>query len=103
MEERDDESDVAGPVVKAEIVEAAMRPVADGAVAEGHEDAEENVDSDGADGGEADVGGEIEGSDLHLVREKITQRRRGRKGEQIAPRLLEILLALAAQAFQDAE
>ena len=51
MEERDDEGDVAGPVVEAEIVEAAMRPVADGAVAEGHQDAEEDVDGDGGYGG----------------------------------------------------
>jgi hypothetical protein len=33
------QGDVAGPVVKAEIVEAVMRPVADGAVAESHQDA----------------------------------------------------------------
>ncbi len=65
MKERDGQGNVASPVVKAEIVEAAMRPAADGAVAEGHEDAEEDVDGDGADGGEADVGGEIEGSEVH--------------------------------------
>ena len=51
MEECDDEGDVAGPVVEAEIVEAAMGPVADRAVAEGHHDAEEHVDGDGGYGG----------------------------------------------------
>ncbi len=51
MENCEEESDVAGPVVKAEIVEAVMRPVTDGAVAEGHHDAEEHVDGDGGDGG----------------------------------------------------
>ena len=50
MEERDGEGDVAGPVVEVEIIEAVMRPVADGAVAEGHHDAEEDVEGDGADG-----------------------------------------------------
>jgi len=51
MENCEDQGDVAGPVVKAEIVEAVMRPVADGAVAEGHHDAEEHVDGDGSYGG----------------------------------------------------
>ena len=50
MEEGDGERNVAGPVVEAEIVEAAMRPVAHGAVAEGHHDPEKHVDGDGADG-----------------------------------------------------
>jgi len=40
-------------------------PVADGAVAEGHHDAEEHVDGDGGYGGKADVGGEIEDGDVH--------------------------------------
>ena len=39
MEKRDGEGDVASPVVEAEIVEAVMRPVADGAIAERHHDA----------------------------------------------------------------
>lgn len=51
VKDGDNESDVSGPVVEAEIVEAVMRPVADGAVAEGHHDAEEDVDGDGGDGG----------------------------------------------------
>ena len=51
MEERDGEGDVAGPVVEAEIVETVMRPVADGAVAEGHQGAEEDVEGDGGYGG----------------------------------------------------
>jgi len=51
MEDRDDQGDVAGPVVEAEIVEAVMGPIAEGAVAEGHHYAEEHVDGDGGDGG----------------------------------------------------
>ena len=65
MENRDDQGDVAGPAVEAEIVEAVMRPVADWAVAEGHHDSEEHVDGDGGYGGEADVCGEIEDGDVH--------------------------------------
>ena len=65
MEKRDDERDVAGPAVEAEIVEAVMRPVADWAVAEGHHDSEEHVDGDGGYGGEAYVCGEIEDGDVH--------------------------------------
>ena len=69
MQERDDQGDVASPVVEAEIVEATVRPVADGAVAKGHHHTEKHVDGDGADGGQADVGGEIEEGDGHLVTE----------------------------------
>ena len=47
----DGQGDVAGPVVEAEIVEAVMRPVAHGAVAEGHHDAEKDVEGDGGDCG----------------------------------------------------
>ena len=50
MEERDGEGDVPGPVVEAEIVEAAMRPVSHRTVAESHQDAEEHVDRDSAHG-----------------------------------------------------
>ena len=76
MEKRDDEGDVAGPIVEAEIVEAVMRPVADGAVAEGHHDAEEHVDGDGGDGGEADVGGEIEDGDVHRKTARVVRSRK---------------------------
>lgn len=65
MQKRDDEGDVASPVVEEEIVEAAMWPIADGAVTKGHHHAEEHVDRDGANGGEADVGGEIEEGKIH--------------------------------------
>jgi hypothetical protein len=65
MEEGDGERNVAGPVVEAEIVEAVMRPVADGAVAEGHHDAEEHVDGDGGYCGQAEIGREIEGGHGH--------------------------------------
>lgn len=51
--------------MEAEIVEAVMRPVADGAVAKGHHDAEQDVNGDGGYGREAEVGGEVEEGDLH--------------------------------------
>jgi hypothetical protein len=60
MENGQGEGGVAGEVVQAEIVEAAVRPLADGAVAEGHQGAEEHVEGDGSYGGEADVGGEVQ-------------------------------------------
>ena len=82
MEKRDDEGDVAGPVVEAEIVEAAMRPVAHGAVAEGHHDPEKHVDGDGADSDEADVGGEIEEGDFHLRRGGLVSCPGGYYGEE---------------------
>jgi hypothetical protein len=37
--------------VQAEIVQAAMRPLADGAVAEGHQGAEQHVEGDESYGG----------------------------------------------------
>ena len=55
MKNGNGEGNVPGPVVKPEIVEAMMRPRAVGAIAEGHEQSEEHVEGDGADGGEADV------------------------------------------------
>src|SRR5713226_1183472 len=60
MEDGEGEGDVAGEVVQAEIVEVAVRPLADGAVAEGHQGAEEHVERDGSYGGEADIGGEVQ-------------------------------------------
>jgi len=59
MKNGNGEGSVPRPVVKPEIVESMMRPRAMGAVAEGHEQAKERVERDGADGGEADVSGEI--------------------------------------------
>ena len=50
------EGEVAGQVVKAKIIEAAVRPGAVRAVAEGHKQSQEHVQRDGADSGEADVG-----------------------------------------------
>jgi len=57
--------DVAGPVVKAEIVEAVMWPGAVGAVSKGHQEAKKHVQCNGADSGEASVGREIEDGDAH--------------------------------------
>jgi len=51
MENCDDQGDVAGPVVETEIIEAVMRPIAHGAVTEGHHHAEQHIDGDGADSG----------------------------------------------------
>jgi len=59
MDDDEEEGEVAGPVVEAEIVEATVGPVADGAVAEGHQGAEEDVEGDGGYGGQAEIGGEI--------------------------------------------
>lgn len=68
MENGEGKREVAGDVVQAEIVDVAMRPLAYGAVAKGHQGAEEHVDCDGAYGGEADVGGKIQNSDVHCRR-----------------------------------
>lgn len=59
------EREIAGPVVEAEVIEAAMRPGPDGTVPEDHERAEEHVDGDGADGDEADIGAEVEEGNGH--------------------------------------
>ena len=78
MDNGEGEGDVAGDIVKAKIIEAAMRPLADGAVAENHERAEEHVEGDGADGGEADVGGEVEDGDVE--RHRVVGRKRANQG-----------------------
>src|SRR4029077_20907460 len=64
MEDGEREGGVAGEVVQAEIVEAAVRPLADRAVAESHQGAEEHVEGDGSYGGEADVSGEVQDGDV---------------------------------------
>jgi hypothetical protein len=66
VKEGDGEGDVAGPVVEAEVVEAMMGPIADGAIAKGHHHAEEHVEGDGGYGGEAEVGGEVQEGNVHL-------------------------------------
>jgi general secretion pathway protein G len=65
MQKRNGKSDIAGPVVQAEVVEPAMWPGTMGAVAEGHEDAQERVQRDGADAHKAEVGRDIEDSYAH--------------------------------------
>ena len=65
MKDGQGESDVPAEVMEAEIVEAAMRPLAHGAVTKNHEGAEEHVERDGADGCEADVRGEVKDGDWH--------------------------------------
>ena len=65
VDDREGERDVAGNIVEAEIVEAVMRKLADRAVAENHQRAEEHVEGDGANGGQADVSGEIEKGEVH--------------------------------------
>jgi hypothetical protein len=59
MKNGEGEGEITGDVVQAEIVQAAMRPVADGAVTERHQRAEQHVEGDGSYGGQADVGGEV--------------------------------------------
>ena len=60
MQERQRESKVAGPIVKAEVVESAMRPTTMWAVPNGHEHSEKQVQHDRANGHKADIGGEVE-------------------------------------------
>jgi hypothetical protein len=60
MQERNRESDVAGPIVEAEVVESAMGPGAVRAIPKGHEHSEKQVQRDRADGQEPDVGREVE-------------------------------------------
>jgi hypothetical protein len=64
MDDGEGEGNVAGDVVEAEIVEVAMRPLADGTVAEDHQRTEQHVDGYGAHGGETDIGGEVQDSDV---------------------------------------
>src|SRR5882724_2135197 len=42
-----------------------MRPRAMGAVAEGHKQSQEHIRGDSADGGETDVGGEVQNCEAH--------------------------------------
>ena len=56
VKDRKREDEVAGQVVKAKIIEAAVRPGAVRTVAKGHEQSQEHVQGDGADSGEADIG-----------------------------------------------
>src|SRR2546429_1928521 len=49
-----------------------MRPRAVGAVAEGHEQSEEHVEGDGADGREADVGRKVQDGEAHWQHELET-------------------------------
>ena len=65
MDDGEEKREVAGPVVQGEIIEAVMRPGADGAIAEGHHDAEEHVEGDESDGDEAEIGGKIEEGEGH--------------------------------------
>jgi hypothetical protein len=84
MDYGEGQGDVAGNVVKAEIVEVAVRPLADGAVAEDHQGAEKHVERDGAYGGEADVGREVQDGDVewHWVVGRKCERK-GNAGMQI--------------------
>src|SRR5207302_1339415 len=65
MEHREREGEIAGNDVQTEIVQATMRPLADGTIAEDHQRAEEHVGGDGSYGGEADVSGEVQDGDVH--------------------------------------
>lgn len=64
MKDREAQRDIPGNIVQAEVVQVAMRPLAHRAVPESHEGAEEHVESDGAYGGEADVGGEVQDGEV---------------------------------------
>ena len=54
------DGDVGGPLVEREEVDGPVGPEACGAVAQADEGAEDEVDGDGADGEEAEVGAEVE-------------------------------------------
>ena len=60
MQKRDGKRDIAGPVVKAEVVEPAMRPGAMRAISKGHEHSEKQVQGDRANGHEANLGRRVE-------------------------------------------
>jgi hypothetical protein len=60
MQDRHRESNVAGAIVEAEVVESAMRPRTMWAVPKGHEHSEEQVQHDCTHGHKADIGGEVE-------------------------------------------
>lgn len=61
--------------MQAEIIKAMMRPLADGAVPESHHRAQQHVESHGAHGREADVGGEIQEGEVYGHREFGRNRR----------------------------
>ena len=63
MNEGQEEREVAGPVVEAEVIEPTVRPRALRTVPKDHEGAEEHVESYGADCGEAEVGAQIQRRD----------------------------------------
>src|SRR5690348_2872809 len=58
--EREGKRGIAGPIVQTKIIEAAMGPGAVGTVAKSQEHAENEVQSDGADRGQSNVGGKVE-------------------------------------------
>jgi hypothetical protein len=60
MGEGEEDGAVGGPLMEEEDVDVAMGPVADRAVAQGDEKAEEQIDGDGSDGAEAKICAEIE-------------------------------------------
>lgn len=65
MNDSEEESDIACPIVEPEIVEAAMRPGANRAIAKGHQHAEKRVDRECSDGDKAEICRQIEKSDVH--------------------------------------
>lgn len=69
MQKRYRKSDIARPIVDAEVVEPAMGPGAMRAVAEGHEHAEQHVQRDRPNSDEADIGRKVEDGEAHGRRE----------------------------------
>jgi len=63
MGEGEGDGEVSRPLMEREDVDVAVGPVADGAVAEGHQHAEEEIDGGESDGAEAQVRAEIEESE----------------------------------------
>jgi hypothetical protein len=67
MQCREQESDIAGPVVQRKIIEAPMRPVAHRAIPENHQHAQQHVNRDGAYRDQPEVSRKVEGRDVHRV------------------------------------
>lgn len=62
MREREHDGEVGRPAMEGEDVDFSVGPESDGAVAQRHQHAQQQVHGDGADGSEAEVGAEIEES-----------------------------------------
>jgi len=65
MQQRHRKSDIAGPIVEPEIVEPMMGPGAIRAIPKRHQHPEQKVQSNDADGYEADIGRKVDDGEAH--------------------------------------